>query len=770
MSAKKVTLPKTFICASIKAFCNPIASIDSKSLRCEIALETASDPSMVIDTLSVTDRNANAIIPIIDLGDLFKLRLLDERGILSTVNYSVRDFAGFKGNCFAQWTNFQLKAQESKSSKQGVVSEHDPRIIKVLFEFIVDTAGNIKKFQDHRDKLVEISEKTSEVEETHENSTLGQEQTDFKITEGITNDLACKSKPDSRRQSRDEQTICSENSTVAQRKLSIQQISSNVSQNQLTQLEEKALDRSPSNRTPSPCKSKPHVEPSRASSISSRSNGNGLSYDETERNICQQLQTKARLDFSPDKTQSPDQRCLQLLNFNNQLISNIGNVEITKFFTEFLSQMNSFVEEFRKMKAENDHLKCRIQQLEEAGVGEKERSQYSRTSLFSTESKSSQLTPKSTDVTGNNCKDLVDKISFLERTIQEKENELMLLRDEKKTKNANTSVYSNHPLKKKASRTLRSDELVFKLQNENEKLKDVLLKENSNSALIKKELQKQYQKNNVKDQELKKINRKMKELEESVRTTTKAIVSMEFQRGRPNTGHKESDDSFNYDSSTTTQDQKIGSKKIADDTTDPQSEEDDHPQPLQQLAFTNKSVTPTKRQNELIKIQYSGDGMYEFGNKKIYVKKVNDSLFVKVGGGFVTFQDFLAMQKELSRNASESPFRSQSRSLTPKELTTSFFTPKASKGGSKINSATPKKIQPKSNAGGCRSSLSPFSSHTPNGKENQVSFSIPKKGYKAESLGKKSVSSNNVQEQAGQSLLGKTVVQSASKLAKPRFK
>ena len=49
-------------------------------------------------------------------------------------------------------------------------------------------------------------------------------------------------------------------------------------------------------------------------------------------------------------------------------------------------------------------------------------------------------------------------------------------------------------------------------------------------------------------------------------------------------------------------------------------------------------------------IKRLGDGNYIFGTRKIYVKLISGRLVVRVGGGFMSIEEFLAQYADMEMN------------------------------------------------------------------------------------------------------------------------
>jgi hypothetical protein len=52
-----------------------------------------------------------------------------------------------------------------------------------------------------------------------------------------------------------------------------------------------------------------------------------------------------------------------------------------------------------------------------------------------------------------------------------------------------------------------------------------------------------------------------------------------------------------------------------------------------------------------------GDGVYQFGSKRVYVKLENEKVFIRVGGGFLSLDDFIRQfaPLELEKMAQNDP-------------------------------------------------------------------------------------------------------------------
>lgn len=78
--------------------------------------------------------------------------------------------------------------------------------------------------------------------------------------------------------------------------------------------------------------------------------------------------------------------------------------------------------------------------------------------------------------------------------------------------------------------------------------------------------------------------------------------------------------------------------------------------------FINASNDPNKLTKLFIRER---DGVYQFGTKRIYVKIENDKIFIRVGGGFLTLEEFLRthVPAELERMAVKDPVQVLSKNL-----------------------------------------------------------------------------------------------------------
>ena len=702
--ATKITIPKSFISASIKAFCHPDPAADHKSFKCEISLETGPDKTMSIGYIPVLDRHSNIIIPVIAGENLVKITLLKSDVPVGFVVYSVSDFERFKGNCFAQWSNFQHN-QDSKNQTPS-----DTRIIKVLFEFIVDTAGNIRAFQEQRNRFGEISEKQSEIEDNsvatlshetsfanHESVSINEEKLEKNPTKGSASKHDTDAATDETSLSKSFHNTISDLETKDTNENNALDLPNPEFQDQkapcpslsLSLRKSEASVYSPIKKQilNSKCTSHKNSKgPSHVSSINTshhdcvsasletiveniketQSQHSIKPLAESKTNIPQD-QTKKATQISQDKENMSFEKSdsNQLTALNQKLMESLKDSENSSFFIEFLGQMEKFSQEFKKIQSENDSLKTQVKRLETTIGDEKASHSNSRVSLLSTETKVSQLTHKSSEKTfdakSNVFYELNQKVASLEKKLKQKEAEINLLREENKQLTSHGQLISN-PLsqkKKQPAKATYTDDFVAKLKAENDKLKEALMHEQSNNSQKQQELLAQIQKNEAQEKKIKKLNEKMKELEETLKNATKAVANSEPKRQRTQR------DSNNLSFISNTASQKAKEELYQLDCADDDETIDDIP------GFSNfKKSYPQKSepkcQREILQVNYSGDGMYDLGNKKVYIKKVNGSLFVRTGGGFVTFQDFITLQKEPEKTCAESLLnKGKARSMTP---------------------------------------------------------------------------------------------------------
>lgn len=78
--------------------------------------------------------------------------------------------------------------------------------------------------------------------------------------------------------------------------------------------------------------------------------------------------------------------------------------------------------------------------------------------------------------------------------------------------------------------------------------------------------------------------------------------------------------------------------------------------------FINASNDPNKLTKLFIRER---DGVYQFGSKRIYIKMENDKVFIRVGGGFLTLEEFLRthIPAELERMAVKDPVQVLSKNI-----------------------------------------------------------------------------------------------------------
>jgi hypothetical protein len=83
--------------------------------------------------------------------------------------------------------------------------------------------------------------------------------------------------------------------------------------------------------------------------------------------------------------------------------------------------------------------------------------------------------------------------------------------------------------------------------------------------------------------------------------------------------------------------------------------------------FINASNDPTKLTKLFIRER---DGVYQFGTKRVYVKTENDKVFVRVGGGFLSLDEFLRINVpiELEKMARCDPLTVLSKNLAVSKL------------------------------------------------------------------------------------------------------
>lgn len=785
MSVKKLNLPKTFICASIRTFCHSNAAVNEKNLRVEVAVETLRDPHMIIDTMMVTDKNASIIIPILDLEDLVKFTLLNENKIVNIVTYSMRDFEQFKGNCFAQWSVFPFKNKESKDIKESGAGESSQKIVKILFEFIVDTAGNINTFQQQRDKLGEISEKASKIEDTsipdlsqdymttsHDLLMVKKEELlapEKQIISEPVNGQSQKQIKETQKSKKGEssrQSVLFKKSSLPRESHSDHKSKTNTPTSTKTlarkEQTEQHVSTTSSGFTAKTNSKKNPIGPPRTSSVGSVekriAKTDSVAIEMSKDTFCEKKKSINGSSQQEVDYEQPQQLVAQqhdkLSVLNHQLLRSLENSEDALIFKDFLGQMDSFAQEFRKIQAENDSLKEQIKNLEEDLLERKMSSNPSKGSLHSTESKSSQETPpiKTLETLPQNIQELYDKLSHLERKLHDKDKELSLLREENKLLNSNNFAECTGGSQEKKKKYSYSDDLVAKMKAENDKLKEILMKENTSTVQIKLDLQKQVQQNQEQDLEIKKMNQKMEELQQSLQNTTKSIAALKTKKGKSK--GRELSPSFGT-TSPSHNEKTVQNNPNIEEFADDNSQQEEAFTPFKTtLGLTNSRNSPATKSmpQEVLKINFSGDGLYDFGSKKVYIKKTNGALFARTGGGFVTLQEFLSMQKEIGRNG-RSPTTTKFRSLTPQERKNNFLKSKATQLKPQNDNKTPSKSKKKK-----KDSHSPPAFHTPKGKENMISSSLAMKNAKTELLEEPSLLVSKNQEQEAVSRLSEKAV------------
>jgi hypothetical protein len=83
--------------------------------------------------------------------------------------------------------------------------------------------------------------------------------------------------------------------------------------------------------------------------------------------------------------------------------------------------------------------------------------------------------------------------------------------------------------------------------------------------------------------------------------------------------------------------------------------------------WINSSNDPNKLTKLFIRER---DGVYQFGSKRIYVKIENDKIFIRVGGGFLTLDEFLRIHVpiELEKMATKDPIQVLSKNVAVNKL------------------------------------------------------------------------------------------------------
>jgi hypothetical protein len=68
-----------------------------------------------------------------------------------------------------------------------------------------------------------------------------------------------------------------------------------------------------------------------------------------------------------------------------------------------------------------------------------------------------------------------------------------------------------------------------------------------------------------------------------------------------------------------------------------------------------------------VPVKRLGEGQYMYGSKKIFAKIMNDKLIIRVGGGFMLIDEFLAnyAQLEMEKDDGEGGFRGHRRAGSP---------------------------------------------------------------------------------------------------------
>lgn len=96
--------------------------------------------------------------------------------------------------------------------------------------------------------------------------------------------------------------------------------------------------------------------------------------------------------------------------------------------------------------------------------------------------------------------------------------------------------------------------------------------------------------------------------------------------------------------------------------------------------FINGSNDPTKLTRLFMR---ESSGVYQFGTRRLYVKMEGTKIFIRVGGGYLTLEQFLRenVNVELERMANTDPFTVLSKSIGNFFLTKMKLCPRCSLGG-----------------------------------------------------------------------------------------
>ena len=83
--------------------------------------------------------------------------------------------------------------------------------------------------------------------------------------------------------------------------------------------------------------------------------------------------------------------------------------------------------------------------------------------------------------------------------------------------------------------------------------------------------------------------------------------------------------------------------------------------------FINASNDPNRLTKLFLRER---DGVYQFGTKRIYIKIENEKIFIRVGGGFLTLEEFLRthVPQELERMAVKDPIQVLSKNIAVNKL------------------------------------------------------------------------------------------------------
>ena len=148
-----MSLPKTFISASVSKLEMEPETLPRSAFKCEICLNSAT-----IDSFSVADPKTRSIIPILSPRDnvRFIIKQCKSDDIVGCISFSAELFLSLKGSVVEHWIT--LFDTDDDDEYDGDLTEDDDESPRILLSFAVDTAANLRSLKTALLKEEEISD------------------------------------------------------------------------------------------------------------------------------------------------------------------------------------------------------------------------------------------------------------------------------------------------------------------------------------------------------------------------------------------------------------------------------------------------------------------------------------------------------------------------------------------------------------------------------------------------------------------------------------